>query len=971
NFEYAVGHWLQKSAEHVLGCVLCSPGCFSLMRVSYLNNPNVMAMYKSLAQESNAIFGALDQGEDRWLCTLMLFSGGRIEYEGSSHCNTYAPEDLGTFYKQRRRWGPSTTANIWNLVAEQKTARKSNPYISVPYIMYQFTVLVFSLIGVSTTMMMVAEALALGLGGALPRWATYLIVMIPVIIFTFACYISRDGELQLSLATWFSLMFSFLMALVLIGIIIEGVNCPLSPSFLFFAAMAFIHIFGALLHGDIYAIICGVIYFLFIPSCFIFLQIYSIANLNDCSWGTRQAKKADTGIKKTFWQRLCGKSDEEIAKENAGDIDGTNCTCVLCLDPRYEVRIKDEVLDMMRNHGKSPVVDEQPQSIFTPPPAPEPVEKAEPRLTTASVASKGTFLQVDQETRNTINDFLGADDAVPQSMLEHSGFMGTRQTAIIGDETGMNAQYLDPREFDKEIKNERLYGGFQIRKLRQISEDDWQSYMINPKTGKGCYQAKPIGYSEEHTLGDVRDREIKLYKEVGGVNYLSWMIGKNAPFDKRCKVYTLSNPEQTFWETMQDPTDGYIGIRNKGKNFVKIKEHEAWLADEMANFRDEKFMYYIFINVMWIIVSCVILKYSYMLMSIEIPLGDISLPGCGEVVEDESPDEMMKMRGAYFKMMPTNRSKLGFSPAEKDIGIGFPDYGNGNGEDEAQRVLVPPTIFAILSFCLYCHHFRAIWLYVLAQDQVTEMKPTGFEDPEDDETDESTKNITGYGVAATTVAVNFAGDGGGGQDSVKSFKQKKRVTGAAIAATGLLSVPDQDEQGLISNESAFTNYESIKNPYEQMEADRAQGKSNPAFENGEVEMQDLTPTGSDKGEHELEAETPHISIPPLIQMSMEDKKQLDEDFDAQNPYNSPGGTAFYTGEVNEPPMMPPMAIGVSNPKEWVDFMDPAEIRRKVEADKLEVQRKLEEFSAMMLAKDTVRAAPEASSGRFFYKDQIV
>jgi hypothetical protein len=501
------------------------------MRVSYLNNPNVMAMYKSLAQNPMEKL-QYDQGEDRWLCTLMLFSGGRIEYEGSSHCNTYAPEDLGTFYKQRRRWGPSTTANIWNLVAEQKTARKSNPYISVPYIMYQFTVLVFSLIGVSTTMMMVAEALALGLGGALPRWATYTIVIIPVTLFTFACYISKDGELQLSLATWFSLMFSFLMALVMIGIIIEGVNCPLSPSFLFFAAMAFIHIFGALLHGDIYAIICGVIYFLFIPSCFIFLQIYSIANLNDCSWGTRQAKKADTGVKKTFWQRLCGKSDDEIAKENAGDVDGTNCTCVLCLDPRYEVRIKDEVLDMMRNHGKSPVVEEQPQPVFTPPSAPEPVEKSEPRLTTASVASKGTFLQVDQETRNTINDFLDGSDAVPQSMLEHSGFMGSRQTAIIGDETGMNAQYLDPREFDKEIKNERLYGGFQIRKLRQISEDDWQSYMINPKTGKGCYQAKPIGYSEEHTLGDVRDREIKLYKEVGGVNYLSWMIGKNAPFDK-------------------------------------------------------------------------------------------------------------------------------------------------------------------------------------------------------------------------------------------------------------------------------------------------------------------------------------------------------------------------------------------------------------------------------------------------------
>ena len=50
NFEYAVGHWLQKTAEHVLGCVLCSPGCFSLMRISYLGMTNVMAMYKSLGK---------------------------------------------------------------------------------------------------------------------------------------------------------------------------------------------------------------------------------------------------------------------------------------------------------------------------------------------------------------------------------------------------------------------------------------------------------------------------------------------------------------------------------------------------------------------------------------------------------------------------------------------------------------------------------------------------------------------------------------------------------------------------------------------------------------------------------------------------------------------------------------------------------------------------------------------------------
>ncbi|VDI06166.1 Hypothetical predicted protein, partial [Mytilus galloprovincialis] len=44
-FEYAVAHWLQKSTEHVLGCVLCSPGCFSLFRGSALMDDNVMRKY--------------------------------------------------------------------------------------------------------------------------------------------------------------------------------------------------------------------------------------------------------------------------------------------------------------------------------------------------------------------------------------------------------------------------------------------------------------------------------------------------------------------------------------------------------------------------------------------------------------------------------------------------------------------------------------------------------------------------------------------------------------------------------------------------------------------------------------------------------------------------------------------------------------------------------------------------------------
>ena len=70
-FEYAIGHWLQKSTEHILGCVLCSPGCFSLFRGKALMDNNVLRTYTTIANEPKHHI-QYDQGEDRWLCTLLL-----------------------------------------------------------------------------------------------------------------------------------------------------------------------------------------------------------------------------------------------------------------------------------------------------------------------------------------------------------------------------------------------------------------------------------------------------------------------------------------------------------------------------------------------------------------------------------------------------------------------------------------------------------------------------------------------------------------------------------------------------------------------------------------------------------------------------------------------------------------------------------------------------------------------------------
>lgn len=135
-FEYAIGHWLQKATEHMIGCVLCSPGCFSLFRGKALMDDNVMNRYTKKPEEARHHV-QYDQGEDRWLCTLLLQRGYRVEYSAASDAYTHCPESFNEFYNQRRRWVPSTMANILDLLESYKATIKINNNISFPYVVYQ------------------------------------------------------------------------------------------------------------------------------------------------------------------------------------------------------------------------------------------------------------------------------------------------------------------------------------------------------------------------------------------------------------------------------------------------------------------------------------------------------------------------------------------------------------------------------------------------------------------------------------------------------------------------------------------------------------------------------------------------------------------------------------------------------------------------------------------------------------------
>ncbi|XP_076465689.1 uncharacterized protein LOC143297300 [Babylonia areolata] len=288
-FEYAVGHWLQKAAEHVFGCVLCCPGCFSLFRGSALMDDNVMRMYTTEATEA-LHFIQYEQGEDRWLCTLLLQQGWKIEYCAGADALTFAPETFHDFYIQRRRWSPSTLANIIDLISSWRITVKMNDNISVLFMLYQFVLMASSIVAPGLVVFLIAQSyntvLSIGLG------ESYVLSVVPVFLYIVLC-LKAKTQTQVNAAAILSSVYAIIMLLVTVGTVINLATASiLSPDVLFLVALAVIFIFAGFIHpNELFCLFHGILYYLTVPSTFVFLTVFFLCNLNVVSWGTREGPK--------------------------------------------------------------------------------------------------------------------------------------------------------------------------------------------------------------------------------------------------------------------------------------------------------------------------------------------------------------------------------------------------------------------------------------------------------------------------------------------------------------------------------------------------------------------------------------------------------------------------------------------------------------------------------------------------------
>ncbi|XP_046338374.2 chitin synthase chs-2-like isoform X1 [Haliotis rufescens] len=344
-FEYAVSHWLQKATEHMTGCVLCSPGCFSLFRASALMDDNMMRKYTTLASEARH-YVQYDQGEDRWLCTLLLQQGYRVEYCAAADALTYVPEGFEEFYNQRRRWSPSTMANIMDLLYEWRSIIKLNENVSALYMAYQLLLFVSSLLTPGTIFLLIVGAINTAFP-ELDLLDSLICNMVPIGIFLLVCFCCKSN-VQLKVAGILSGLYALVMMLVTVGLALEMKRegyCAPTTIFMIFVVGVFI--ISAIMHPmELTCLLHGALYFMSIPSMSMLLMIYSICNLHVVSWGTRevmqptqaeQAKKEQKKLKSGRFQSIINLfSNDDKVDSDYGFSFGNLFKCICCPRPKVD-----------------------------------------------------------------------------------------------------------------------------------------------------------------------------------------------------------------------------------------------------------------------------------------------------------------------------------------------------------------------------------------------------------------------------------------------------------------------------------------------------------------------------------------------------------------------------------------------------------------------------------------------------------
>ncbi|XP_013397053.1 uncharacterized protein LOC106163885 isoform X2 [Lingula anatina] len=294
-FEYASDFWMVKTTENALGSVLCCPGCFSLYRLSALKN--IIDKFGEPVQTPIEAY-TKDTGEDRWMCTLLMSKGWKMAYNDFCSNSTFCPESITELFKQRRRWSLSTYANTIQMFWNYITLMKKNSHINLFFLLYQLLSFIMSLVTPASTVILIVTSLS-DRGISLETSSVSLggLCLFYMIVCLFTSPRTQD------LFTWFlSLAMVVLMSAVLFGSFVDlayDTMHLLSAETMGFhnrhllLALSLQTLYCVFLYPDRLPLVRHMVAFLVLyPVTHLLLPIYTVCNMSNLSWGTREMNEA-------------------------------------------------------------------------------------------------------------------------------------------------------------------------------------------------------------------------------------------------------------------------------------------------------------------------------------------------------------------------------------------------------------------------------------------------------------------------------------------------------------------------------------------------------------------------------------------------------------------------------------------------------------------------------------------------------
>ena len=303
--EYALGHWLTKEMEEIFGTVLCSPGCFSLFRLSEINKKfvgdpagrSVLDVFAKKGAET-ADFLKYDMGEDRLLCTLMLLNQAHIRYVPSATALTYCPEEFEEFFNQRRRWIASTLANMVELFAHIDLLLKSKSFTYI-YLAVQMVILLSGVVSIAIILLLLTDSLIVVFHFnrflSLAIWLSLAIVYCLSMFYFENPKFSKETQdaYKINISKLYTILVTLGNIVVIVAISSTAIHDPLNVASFMVYFLLFSMLVAFVLHPDeFFLILYFPVYVLFLPAAYLVLPLYAFCNMVDTRWGTRNVVDA-------------------------------------------------------------------------------------------------------------------------------------------------------------------------------------------------------------------------------------------------------------------------------------------------------------------------------------------------------------------------------------------------------------------------------------------------------------------------------------------------------------------------------------------------------------------------------------------------------------------------------------------------------------------------------------------------------